>query len=82
MTTVTVRVQSPGGLHARPAARIVQAAQDAGAPVQLSTEKTQSIDATSLMTVMSLDAKCGTEITVSSEDSAAVEKIAQLISEK
>lgn len=82
MTTVTVRVKSPVGLHARPAAQIVQAAKSAGAPVQLSTSNAQSVDATSLMTVMSLDAKCGTEITVSSEDSEAVAKIAQLISKK
>ncbi|MBM9462909.1 HPr family phosphocarrier protein [Aeromicrobium sp. YIM 150415] len=79
MPSKTVTVGSSVGLHARPAATIAQAASEAGVPVTLATGGGDPVDAGSALLIMTLGAKKGDEVTVESEDSAVVDKIAGLV---
>ncbi len=66
------------GLHARPARLIAQAAQALPGQVVLRCNG-QSVVASSPLMIMSLGAEHGAEVTVSGDDEAAVERIAELI---
>ncbi len=79
MPSTTVAVGSAIGLHARPAAVIAQAATELGVPVTLSTVDGEPVDAGSALMIMTLGAERGTEVTVESDDAAAVEKISALV---
>ena len=79
MPTKTVVVGSAVGLHARPAAIIAEAVVNAGVPVTLSTDGGEPVDAGSALMIMTLGATKGTEVTVESEDRAALDKIAGLV---
>ncbi|MFV0458981.1 MAG: HPr family phosphocarrier protein [Actinomycetales bacterium] len=79
MASKTVKVGSSVGLHARPAAIIAQAATEAGVPVSLATAGGDPVDAGSALLIMTLGAKCGDEVTVESDDDAAMAKIADLV---
>lgn len=74
----TVRVASEVGLHARPAAVIARAVEKYDSPVYISLNG-ESVEATSGLMIMTLGAQCGDEVTVSSEDSQAVEAVCELI---
>lgn len=62
----TVLVASSHGLHARPAKLFVQAAQDSGAAVTL-TKGEKSVNAASILTVLSLGVEKGDEVTLTAE---------------
>ena len=62
----TVVVASSHGLHARPAKLFVQAAQDSGASVTL-TKGEKSVNAASILTVLSLGVEKGDEVTLAAE---------------
>jgi phosphocarrier protein HPr len=79
MPSKTVTVGSAVGLHARPAAIIAEAAGNAGVPVTLATEGGEPVDAGSALMIMTLGAAKGAQVTVESEDAAAVETIAALV---
>ncbi|KWX66388.1 HPr family phosphocarrier protein [Mycobacterium sp. NAZ190054] len=79
MPSKTVIVGSAIGLHARPAAIIAEAAVEAGVPVTLSMDGGEPVDAGSALMIMTLGAGNGAEVTVFSEDEAAVNKIAELV---
>lgn len=79
MTSITVSVASEVGLHARPAALIAQEAASCGAPVQISVSGGGPVDASSAMMLMTLDAPCGTPVTVTSECEDSARRIANLI---
>ena len=79
MPSQTVTVGSRVGLHARPAALIAEAVGKAGVPVTLATPGGNPIDAGSPLMIMTLGAKQGTEVVVSSEDQAALEQIAGMV---
>lgn len=79
MPSTTVAVGSSVGLHARPAAIIADAAAEAGAPVTLNTPGGEPVDAGSALMIMTLGAACGDQVTVESEDAAAVERISALV---
>ncbi|GAB4587254.1 HPr family phosphocarrier protein [Nocardia sp. IFM 10818] len=79
MPSTSVIVGSAVGLHARPAAVIAQAAQAAGVPVTLALPDGAPVDAGSALMIMSLGAAKGAEVIVSSEDQAALDKIAGLV---
>lgn len=79
MPSTTVAVGSSIGLHARPAAVIAEAVAAAGVPVTLSVAGGEPVDAGSALLIMTLGATKGTDVTVTGEDAAAVEKIAQLV---
>ena len=79
MPTKTVVVGSAIGLHARPAAIIAEAVVTAGAPVTLSIDGGEPVDAGSALMIMTLGAGNGARVTVASEDTAALETVAALV---
>ena len=79
MPSQTVAVGSRIGLHARPAALIAEAVGKAGVPVTLGTPGGMPIDAGSPLMIMTLGAKQGTEVVVTSEDQSVVDTIAGMV---
>ena len=79
MPTKTVTVGSAVGLHARPAAIISEAAGELDAEVTLAKPGGDAVDASSALLIMTLGAGKGDEVEVSSEDHAALDKIADLV---
>jgi phosphocarrier protein HPr len=79
MPSKTVTVGSSVGLHARPAALIAEAVSKSGVPVTLATAGGNAIDAGSPLMIMTLGAKQGTEVTVSSDDDAVLGQIADMV---
>ena len=79
MPSKTVTVGSAVGLHARPAALIAEAVSKSGVPVTLATPGGNAIDAGSPLMIMTLGAKQGTEVTVSSDDETVLGQIADLV---
>ncbi len=79
MPSRTVTVGSRVGLHARPAALIAEAVGKAGVPVTLATPGGAPIDAGSPLMIMTLGAKQGTEVVVTSEDDAVLQQISGMV---
>ena len=79
MPSKTVTVGSAVGLHARPAALIAEAVSKSGVPVTLATPGGHAIDAGSPLMIMTLGAKQGTEVTVSSDDAGVLDRIADMV---
>ena len=79
MPSKTVTVGSAVGLHARPAALIAEAVSKSGVPVTLATPGGDAIDAGSPLMIMTLGAKQGTEVTVSSDDAGGLDRIADMV---
>ena len=80
MPSQTVTVGSRVGLHARPAALIAEAVGKAGVPVTLAAGG-HEVDAGSPLMIMTLGAKQGTEVIVTSEDQAALDQIAGMVAQ-
>ena len=81
MPSQTVVVGSRVGLHARPAALIAEAVGKSGVPVTLATPGGAPVDAGSPLMIMTLGAKQGSEVVVSSEDATVLERIAGMVAE-
>jgi phosphocarrier protein HPr len=79
MPSKTVTVGSAIGLHARPAAIIAEAVVAAGVPVTLATDGGEPVDAGSALMIMTLGAENGTQVTVESDDQAALDTVADLV---
>jgi phosphocarrier protein HPr len=79
MPEKTVTVGSAVGLHARPAALIAEAVSKSGVPVTLATPGGNAIDAGSPLMIMTLGAKKGAEVIVSSDDEAVLGQIADMV---
>ena len=79
MPTKTVTVGSAVGLHARPAALIAEAVGQSGVPVTLATPGGNPVDAGSPLMIMTLGAKQGTDVVVSSDDEATLTRIADMV---
>ncbi|MGZ4507608.1 MAG: HPr family phosphocarrier protein [Blastococcus sp.] len=79
MPSQTVTVGSRIGLHARPAALIAEAVGKSGVPVTMATPGGAPIDAGSPLMIMTLGAKKGAEVVVSSDDQAVLDQIAALV---
>lgn len=79
MPSTTVIVGSAVGLHARPATIIAEAVAAAGADVTLAVDGEDPVDAGSALMIMTLGAEKGTEVTVTSDDDAALASIAELV---
>ncbi|MGY5883935.1 HPr family phosphocarrier protein [Modestobacter lacusdianchii] len=79
MPSKTVTVGSAVGLHARPAALIAEAVSKSGVPVTLATPGGNPVDAGSPLMIMTLGAKQGTEVVVSSDDEAVLGQIADMV---
>ncbi|GAQ24452.1 MULTISPECIES: HPr family phosphocarrier protein [Tepidanaerobacter] len=84
MIQQTVTVKNKTGLHARPAALFVQAANKFKSEIFIEKEG-KKVNAKSIMGVMSLAVSQGTQITISAEgedEKEAVEKLVELIESK
>jgi phosphocarrier protein HPr len=81
MPSQTVIVGSRVGLHARPAALIAEAVGKSGVPVTMATPGGRPIDAASPLMIMTLGAKQGAEVVVTSEDETVLERIAGMVAE-
>jgi len=75
----TVTVGSSIGLHARPAALISEAAAELGSEVTIAMPGAEPVDASSALLIMTLGAGFGDTVEVSSDDQAALDKIAALV---
>lgn len=74
MSDRTVVVASSHGLHARPAALFTQTAATAGTPVRL-TKGDRTVDASSILGVISLGIDHGDEVVLSAEGEGAEEAL-------
>jgi phosphocarrier protein HPr len=74
-----VMVASAVGLHARPAALFVKAANATGLPVRIARRGQDSVDARSILAVMALGVQCGEEIAVSTEGDGAEAALDSLV---
>ncbi|KRD07730.1 serine kinase [Mycobacterium sp. Root265] len=81
MPEKTVTVGSSIGLHARPAAIIAEAVVNAGVEVTLAVDGGEPVDAGSALMIMTLGAGNGAQVTVASEDAAALATIADLVTQ-
>ena len=82
MPSRTVAVGSASGLHARPAALFVAAAARQPVPVMIRTAEKKPVPARSMLSVLSLGAKCGTEVTIEADGDgadAALDELAELL---
>ncbi|EEI16796.1 HPr family phosphocarrier protein [Corynebacterium lipophiloflavum] len=82
MASKTVKVGSTVGLHARPATVIADAAGEYDDEILLTLaggEEDDETDAASSLMIMAMGAEFGDEVTVTSDNAEAVDKIAALI---
>ena len=82
MASKTVKVGSSVGLHARPASIIADAAGEFDEDIFLNLvgdDDEDETDAASSLMIMALGAEQGDEVTLTSDNEEAVEKIAALI---
>jgi phosphocarrier protein len=78
MPTRTVTVASSVGLHARPASLFAQAAAKVGVPVTLTSAAGKSVNAASILGVLSLGIGHGEEVTLGAEGEGAQEAVDEL----
>jgi phosphocarrier protein len=78
MTERTVTVASSVGLHARPASLFAQAAAKAGVPVTLTSAAGKSVNAASILGVLSLGIGHGETVTLAAEGDGAEAALEQL----
>lgn len=81
MPSKIVTVGSAIGLHARPAAVIAEAVVNAGVPVTLAVDGGEPVDAGSALMIMTLGAGNGAQVTVASDDEAALNTVADLVAQ-
>lgn len=79
MPSTTVAVGSSIGLHARPAALIAEAVTTGNLAVTLAVAGGEPVDAGSALMIMTLGATQGVEVTVTGDDQAAVDTVAELV---
>lgn len=75
MPTRTVVVGSASGLHARPAALFVAAAARQPVQVTIRTGEKKPVPARSMLSVLSLGAKKGTEVTLEADGDGAQDAV-------
>lgn len=83
MAERTVTVASSVGLHARPASLFAQAAAKVGVPVTLTSTTGKSVNAASILGVLSLGIGHGEQVTLSAEGDgadAALDSLTELLS--
>lgn len=77
MTQETLTIENKTGIHARPASMFVQTATKFKSKVQL-TAKGKTVDAKSILMIMSMGLVKGTEITISADGPDEAEAVAAL----
>lgn len=78
MATRDVTIASAVGLHARPAALFVQAVEAGGVPVTV-TKGDRTVDADSILAVMTLGAGHGDTVTLTSDDESVLDSLVTLL---
>ena len=84
MIARTLEIRNKLGLHARAASLFVKTASGFGSKVRVSNQKKEA-DGKSIMSMMLLEAACGTEIEVAIEgadESEAMSAIEQLVADR
>jgi phosphocarrier protein HPr len=66
-----VTIGSKVGLHARPASLFAKAVKDAGVPVKIAKDGKPPVNAASLLSLLTLGAEFGDEVTLSAEGEGA-----------
>ncbi|MGE9808229.1 MULTISPECIES: HPr family phosphocarrier protein [unclassified Janibacter] len=79
MATRTVTIASSVGLHARPAALFVEAAEQSGLDVEIGRPGEEAVDATSVLGVMALGATFGEEVVLTAEGEGADAALDELV---
>ena len=79
MSERTVIVASSVGLHARPASLFSQAAAKTGVPITLTSAAGKSVNAASILGVLSLGIGHGEEVTLSSDADGADAALDELV---
>ncbi|WP_462323287.1 HPr family phosphocarrier protein [Desulfoplanes sp.] len=74
----TISVQNELGLHARPAAKIAQAAQKYSASIHIKIAE-REIDAKSILDILSLAAPMGTDVAVKASGHDATEAVSDIV---
>jgi len=80
MPEIRVRIASPVGLHARPAARFVKAAARHADPVSIGRPGAEPVDARSMLSVLGLGILHGEEVVLTGAQDA-LEELSTLLSE-
>ncbi len=83
MPEVTIKIRAEVGLHARPAATLVDMAKEFECDIRVSHEGNQA-NAKSILQVLSLGAEKGDEITIATEGDdaeAALERLTELVNQ-
>lgn len=75
----TVVVASKAGLHARPAAVFVKAAAEQPVPVTIRKPDGDPVDASSILSIMTLGVEQGDEVTLAAEGDQADEALDTLV---
>lgn len=75
----TVVVASKAGLHARPAAVFVKAAAEQPVPVTIRKPDGDPVDASSILSIMTLGVEQGDEVTLAAEGDRADEALDTLV---
>ena len=75
----TVRIASRSGLHARPAALFSEAAAELGVPVTVTNAAGSTVDAASILGILTLGADHGQEVVLRSESAEAVDALAAML---
>lgn len=84
MLSKTISITNKLGLHARPAALVTKTANLFDCSVKI-TKGSKTVDAKSILAVMTLAAKCGDELTIETDGAnelAAMESLVALIQSK
>ncbi|MGS2619982.1 HPr family phosphocarrier protein [Micromonospora sp. LZ34] len=74
-----VTVASKAGLHARPAARLAEAAAAQATPVTISRDGVHKVDATSVLGLMTLGAGFGDEVVLTAQGEGADDALDALV---
>lgn len=74
-----VRVASRSGLHARPAALFSAAAAAVGVPVRVTNERGATVDAASILGILTLGVAHGETVILSSDSAQALDVLAAML---
>ncbi|RSM36188.1 HPr family phosphocarrier protein [Amycolatopsis balhimycina DSM 5908] len=78
MSSKTVVIGSPVGLHARPAKLLVEAAARQPVPVKIGRSEDKLVDAASILGVMALGVRGGEEVLITAEGEGAESAVAEI----
>jgi phosphocarrier protein HPr len=82
MSERQVTIGSKVGLHARPASLFAKAVKDAGVPVKIAKDGKPPVNAASLLSLLTLGAEFGDQVTLSAEGEgadAALDGLAEML---